>query len=117
MPKLETAFLQAVPAGKTMKKLMRAAVLFVAVPTLAQEARQPTPVSLPRPIARDIARMITATGVECPELRTVYHVGADDRGNILRVVCAHINGAPIETPTFRVHIGHYGNAMVSLWEK
>jgi hypothetical protein len=100
-----------------MNKLIRAALLFVAGPTLAQEAGQPTPVSLPRPIARDIARTISAGGTVCPEIRTAYHVGSDDAGNILRVMCGHINGAAIETPTFRVHIGHYGNTRVSRWDK
>jgi hypothetical protein len=68
-------------------------------------------------IAKDLARTIKAGGFECPEVRAVYHVGSDDKGNIMRIVCGQVDGPEIESPTFRMHSTFSGNAKISLWER
>jgi hypothetical protein len=73
---------------------------------------------MPGNIAKQIAGMIRASGFECPELRMAYHMGADDRGQIMRAVCGRTGGAAIDNPTFRVLIGHHWQGVwVSRWEE
>jgi hypothetical protein len=78
---------------------------------------QPKQLTVNPGIGKDLARLITSSGFECPEVRAVYHVGADDRGNIMRVVCGVVGGPAIETPTFRMHSTFSGNSKITRWEQ
>jgi hypothetical protein len=68
-------------------------------------------------IARDLARMIQSSGFECPEIRAVYQVGTDSKGNIMRIVCGIVGGPAIETPSFRMHATPAGAGKITLWDK
>jgi hypothetical protein len=108
--------MDAVPTGSGMTKIVCIGLLLACSGALAQDAAHPKPVNMPGPVKRDIARMIKASGFDCPEIRTAYYAGSDDGGNTMRVMCGHIGGAVIESPTFRIHIGHYGGTRISRWE-
>jgi hypothetical protein len=99
-----------------MIRMLAAALLCVAAPALAQAPAQPKQLTVQPSIARELAQMIRSSGGDCPEVRTVYHVGSDDRGNIMRIVCGQVGGPAIESPTFRMHSTFAGNAKISRWE-
>lgn len=89
------------------------ALLSVATPALAQ----PKPLTVAPSIAKDLARLIRSSGHDCPEVRTVYRVGADERGSIMRIVCGVVGGPEIENPSFRMHATPAGAAKITLWDK
>jgi hypothetical protein len=78
---------------------------------------QPKQLTVQAGIAKDLAQLIKSSGFDCPEIRAVYHVGSDDRGNIMRIVCGVVGGPAIETPTFRMHSTFSGNAKITRWEQ
>ncbi len=100
-----------------MVRILFAALLGFAAPAIAQPVSQPKPLIVQASIAKDLIRMIKAGGFDCPEVRAVYHMGSDDRGNIMRIVCGQVDGPAIESPTFRMHSTPSGNAKISIWEK
>jgi hypothetical protein len=102
-------------AGLVHRVLMLAAAALVgsALPALAQ----PKQLNVQPSFEKELARLIKASGFECPEIRAIYHVGADERGNIMRVVCGVVGGPVIDSPTFRIHSTFGGNAKISRWEQ
>jgi hypothetical protein len=99
-----------------MIRMLAAALLCVAAPALSQAPAPPKQLTVHPTIARGVAEMIRSSGGDCPEVRAVYHVGSDDRGNIMRIVCGKVGGPAIESPMFRMHSTYSGNAMISRWE-
>jgi hypothetical protein len=99
--------------GRVLFSIVAAALLGAAGPVLAQ----PKQLTVQASIARDLARMIQASGFDCPEVRAVYQMGADSRGNIMRIVCGVVGGPAIETPSFRMHATPAGAGKITRWEQ
>lgn len=93
------------------------AMLSAAFPALAQPQPQPQPqpLTVAPSIAKDLARLIRASGHDCPEVRTIYRIGADERGSIMRIVCGVVGGPAIEEPSFRMHATPAGAAKITRW--
>lgn len=90
---------------------LSAATAAVAAPTGAQ----PRQLTVQPGMAKELVRMIEASGYACPEIRAIYHVGSDNRGNVMRIVCG-AGSATADPPSFRLHSTSAGVSKISRWE-
>jgi hypothetical protein len=98
---------------RVLLSIVATALLGAGGPALAQ----PKQLTVQASVARDLARMIQASGFECPEVRAVYQIGADNKGNIMRIVCGVVGGPAIDSPSFRMHANPAGAGKITRWEQ
>ncbi len=63
-----------------------------------------------------LAQMLRGRGHACPEIRSVYKVGAEGGATILRMYCGQPKGARIEEPSFRVRAMDSGALTWEPWK-
>ncbi len=102
---------------RVKKSLNAAGLAIVGTPALlagALLAQQGPPV-FDDTVNKRLAEQIQRGGASCPEIRETKFIGADDRGNIMRLKCGVIGGPAIEEPTFRLYVTFRGEAQISIW--